>query len=1715
MAINFNTDPYWDDFEAPTAIDGLSPKEKYNKILFRPGVPLQARELTQLQSQLQHQISSIGDHAFKEGAMIIPGGVTVSADIDYIKIELGYTGAISDYIGLTLENASGENKAVVVHAIESADVDPATLFINYISGDGTFAANDVLSGGGLTATIGNDLDVTDFNTIGKGSIVSIEEGIYYVRKHFVVVKTGTIVVSKYDTDVTSDVGFFVTESIVGPGEDVSLNDNAIGSPNHTAPGAHRLSISTTLGVKPLNTNSSNFVLLARLDEGRLVKQARTTDYALIEETLARRTFDESGNYTVNPFVATLQPNADPEYFTLSVEPAKAYIYGHEVEILSNTPVPIKKARETQLDSDQTLNITGGSYIDVSLPSGGVMDLPAIGSDVALFSSGGSSFLGNGTIRSISQIIAGGLTAADDRYRVYLYNIDTYTADVMGLAGIASGYVMMGVGAQVWDVDTDPNKVNYSFAEDSNIYRLPSQYTVTCNSDITGNTANFNYRYEVIRNVGTTNTITSNTVIFTLTTPGEQFTDKDSKDWLLYYLVDGLPSNANIKTLARRGDFNVVFSSSSTIATITITDYPTTVANPDGMTCQLVAPIVKTANHRTKLLKEDVTMVLNTIVGGYDVDFTKWVDIGEVDVTQIKSIKLNATNTTTPGGDNLLEHFLFDDGQRVSHYESSKIKLKPTTNYVVDQDSQTSYTIVYDHFEHGAGHFFNVDSYAGSEYDDIPSYEGIELRDAIDFRTSLGESIYAPRAGSVFETDLQYYIARIDKVALDSTGEFRISEGSPSLRPTIPDDLSDAMTVFSLLIPPYTKDPSEVRIKHVDNKRYTMRDIGKLDKRINHLEYYTSLNLLENVARNQQVFDGTILNRFKTGFVADPFVNSAVARVTDPEYHAAIDRQSGICRPTFEENNISLGYLNDPSTTVQTGDLITLPYTEEPIVSQLQSSNTINVNPFDVFNWTGTLSLSPSTDEWKEVQQMPDVIINDDSQYDSLLAAMESTTATGTIWNEWETNWTGSTSQTQTNTWDEGWRSGTQDTTTTTHTGVADRTGITTEIVPSTVIQHQGDRIVEVNFIPYMRSREVICKVTRCRPLTQLYPFFDGVDVSAYVTENTSVLDLGFSMDGAIAALLSHTQHPAGQTTITTDDKGELEFSFWIPNNDDLNFTTGTKDLSLVDDAGNDIALITTSATAEYAAKGLLEKKENVTISTRVPKIVRTDASQTKNVTKDTRSVSNRKVTWVDPLAQTIKIDKEGGVFITSLDLFFTTRDEVNSTPVTVQLLEVENGIPTQTLLPFGETTVAASLISTTGATKFTFESPVFLQESREYCFVIMSNCNSYNVQYGTIGERDDNDIMIQSQPYGGVMFKSANASTWTPMQDSDLKFVLHRATFDTTAAFTANLVPNFTPPQKLVNNPFTTTLGNGSVQVSHPNHGLNNNDYVVFQDATTIGTYPTGVTLNDAAGFQVTLVHDGGYTIALPGGAPASFSGIGGGTLVTAQGNVIWNVVYPYIQQLTLPGTNMSWTIADINADSYTTSELTSIDINSNYSPITTRKCLSALNASNSSQSYGGVALTGLFTSDRDNLSPVVDLERCSLITVHNNINALLDTDTRYVAETDPHLGTALGKYITKTVTLNDESNDLKVWVDCHRPTLSNIEVYCKHGHQSIDDMDWTPMTGIVPYTDTQGEFVEVAFESDIGTDGTFTMFAIKIVFLSSNTSRVPMVKNFRAIAVI
>ena len=80
---NLDISPYYDDFDTA---------DNFYKVLFRPGRPVQARELTTLQSILQNQIDSFGTHIFKEGSLVIPGSVIYDDKYYAVKLDSEHLG---------------------------------------------------------------------------------------------------------------------------------------------------------------------------------------------------------------------------------------------------------------------------------------------------------------------------------------------------------------------------------------------------------------------------------------------------------------------------------------------------------------------------------------------------------------------------------------------------------------------------------------------------------------------------------------------------------------------------------------------------------------------------------------------------------------------------------------------------------------------------------------------------------------------------------------------------------------------------------------------------------------------------------------------------------------------------------------------------------------------------------------------------------------------------------------------------------------------------------------------------------------------------------------------------------------------------------------------------------------------------------------------------------------------------------------------------------------------------------------------------------------------------------------------------------------------------------------------------------------------------------------------------------------------------------------
>ena len=226
--------------------------------------------------------------------------------------------------------------------------------------------------------------------------------------------------------------------------------------------------------------------------------------------------------------------------------------------------------------------------------------------------------------------------------------------------------------------------------------------------------------------------------------------------------------------------------------------------------------------------------------------------------------------------------------------------------------------------------------------------------------------------------------------MTQSGSFKIVEGTPAEVPNEPKDIDGAMKLATMYIPAFTFKPTDVNIQRIKNQRFTMKDIGKLQKRIQNLEYYTNLSLLERDAESFEVVDANGLNRFKSGFIVDNFSGHRVGQTLHKDYKCAIDFENNLLRPKCILRNASLTEVatSDSARTSagyqKTGDLLTLPYTSTSFVDQPYATRVENVQTYLIHEWVGKITLDPAGDEWFETEEVPANVIPQEGNFDSIL-----------------------------------------------------------------------------------------------------------------------------------------------------------------------------------------------------------------------------------------------------------------------------------------------------------------------------------------------------------------------------------------------------------------------------------------------------------------------------------------------------------------------------------------------------------------------------------------------------------------------------------------------------------------------------------------------------------------------------------------------------------
>ena len=380
MSQNFNTSPYFDDFD---------PTKNYYRILFKPGYSVQARELTQSQTILQDQVTKFADNIFKQNSPVTGGQLTTNLNCSYITLNTTYLGSAVDvtkFSGLLITDTTGTISARVIAVQPAFGSNLPTLIVSYLSGS-TFTDNSIISATtSVGATISAQVSVSSSTlpSTGNSSVVSIAQGVFYISGNYVsstgsTIKTGTfvqvnpqtIILNAYDNLPSYRIGLNIVESIQTSSTDASLLDPAIGASNYQAPGADRYQISLILQRKPLTFgDDASFIELARVTNGNVQKLVDGSVYNVIDDYFAKREYETNGDYIVNDFKLTPKANtANNNVYTMSIGKGIAYVRGYRINSQTVTNLTTNRARTTASLTNNPVFIDYGSYFYVDTVRG--------------------------------------------------------------------------------------------------------------------------------------------------------------------------------------------------------------------------------------------------------------------------------------------------------------------------------------------------------------------------------------------------------------------------------------------------------------------------------------------------------------------------------------------------------------------------------------------------------------------------------------------------------------------------------------------------------------------------------------------------------------------------------------------------------------------------------------------------------------------------------------------------------------------------------------------------------------------------------------------------------------------------------------------------------------------------------------------------------------------------------------------------------------------------------------------------------------------------------------------------------------------------------------------------------------------------------------------------------------------------------------------------
>lgn len=1396
--------PYNDDF---------NPELNFLRILSVPGRPIQARELTQAQTILQNQVAQVSNHLFRNGTPVLGAKINLNTNkpgckfhnqqmadratgaLNAIPICGSQPGAsydLTDLIGRTFDNTDplGQNTAgiatrtlTVTHAVLTEDESEIILYFTFggtgpVTGDLWFDA----SGGGLALKASTDLFF--------GLSASCEPGVVYRDSSFISVMRQEIIVGPGKDNLTNSfaVGFRFDERIITESDQYfgsTLLDNAQGFYNQAAPGAHRYQVMPILDFYDLNyvpaldveggatptTDFNQFLAkfssLVETRNGDITLDQRDTQYAKLLDLLARRTYDESGNYTVREFSMNVSENSlDTSELIYNLGPGKAYVLGYEIEKLTTSPIVVNKAREyLGLNNTYAQGAEHAYYVidNASLDRAGVpVGAPMIfrnfdlqpGTELEAYDTSVNRDTGASTPRASSNKIGScrvhSLVKYGTEWRIYITDSsadlinNARSAKSLRLKSEASGAAEAVIVLKTFEESRGTDIAGTS--KQSGSFRDPLVYGVN-GATVLKSVIPLETSYlHMVKKSGVFSGsagIAPVTVTFTADNNSQEFFD-NSEDGVALVMenASGVWTHISNPTVS--------INNASNPATITITA-------PAVHAGRAVVAYLKVLEAEAPIRSKTLATFLET-PAAFVPSTSASVSLAKEDCLRITGIRqLTNVRSDYPTPYNLtaadIAKLKFDNGQRDFFYDVGKITAWNRLDTYANTATGTQFEISYEYFDHSAGAHgvFCVNSYPFSldELGKIPDFKAsngktYKLVNCMDYRAKkseiLGRTYLQPNTRC--RADVEIFLARRDRVILTSDGRFMVVNGISAVNPDIPNEPANSVTLYTVSLNPYTFTEKDLKVKKIDNKRYTMKDIGNLDKRLSNLEEYVSMSLLELRANDMEIIDSaTGFNKFKNGIFADPFRNHQFGDTSDLGYRAAVEMifGGGVTCPS-SNYALELDVLSAPQVWQNT---ITLPSTGEVLfIKNEYASGGLNLNPYLFYTWNGTVELDPSVDTWIDTDRAPDIINDTEGTTTTTNVVIQpppgtfepvpSFTMPTVTWasvvgfgngtarmSEWSRRNAAAydTAVAEFEVELAAWAAR--------QAQIASQLGLSSST--STTTQTIGDdRVISTSIAPYMRTIPVAVHASGMRQGAPVRGYLDNREVILYPAD---------------ANYVTPTGDPAGAGRPRVSSSGEFRGTFNVPGGV---IPCGTKQFLIIDDEDS------SSATTTYTANGSIQTRQRTITSVRNTQIVR----GVPTIPEIRALIPPRPRVWADPIAQSFLIEEPNGVFLSSIDVFFKKKpsasDGIDNQPVSLYIVEMENGYPTNRIVPFSmvlktaDQCAAHDTIPANGQTTFTFSDPVYLEGGIEYAFVLFTNSRKYEAWISTLGEQDIFDYFART-----------------------------------------------------------------------------------------------------------------------------------------------------------------------------------------------------------------------------------------------------------------------------------------------------------------------------------------------------------------------------------